>query len=126
MGKGRLGPIVGFCMLLAVAVLGAISSPPTTGPDSDRPVNHGQAPADAAREGATFSIAVSTWAKDNKETIEPIAAVVGLFVAASVAFVTYLLYRATAKLAVSTDELAKAAREQVAETQLARAVAERE
>jgi hypothetical protein len=115
MRRWHAGPSVGLVILLAIAVWGVLTSPPLTGVNQSllQTVTNDQ------------PVTVGTWVRDNREVIEPLTAIGALIIAAVVAYVTTLLYLATRKLAVSTEDLANAAHEQFTEMGLARALTER-
>jgi hypothetical protein len=112
-------------LLVAIAAFGVASSPPLTVPNPNTPAQQSQKSQSPEHNQPSLFLAVGTWARDNREAIDPLAAICALIVAIAVAIVTGFLWGATRKLAISTDELARAAHEQSAEMRLARSLAER-
>jgi hypothetical protein len=125
MRKLRIGPTLGLVTLLVIAVLGVFSSPPLTVSKPSQATNQHHISQATENEHPSLFFTVWAWARDNRDVIEPLAALGALAVAAVVAYATFLLFGATKRLAISTDELARGAHEQSLEMALARALTEK-
>jgi hypothetical protein len=87
--------------------------------------NQHQVPTPAEYDQLSLFFTVGAWAHDNRETIEPLAAIAAVVAAIILAYVTFLLFVATDRLAVTTRDLAGVGRDQVREMELARVLTER-
>jgi hypothetical protein len=120
MHKWRIGPCLAMLLLVTIATWGVASSPPNAVPQPSATTDHHQKPKGAEDNQPPLFFIIGAWIHDNREIIDPVAAV-GAFVAAGVlAVVTFMLFGATDKLAATTGDLANAAHQQVAEMVLAR------
>jgi hypothetical protein len=120
MHRWRIGPSLALILLIAIAVWVVVSFSPPTFPQISKATNQHNKPKSAENEHSSLFFVVGVWIHDNREIIDPLAAV-GAFIAASVlAIVTFMLFGATEKLAATTGDLANAAHEQVVEMALAR------
>jgi hypothetical protein len=76
----------------------------------------------AEHNQSSLFFAIGAWARDNRDAIDPLVAIGALVIAGLVAYATARLYGATRRLALTTGDLANAARQQVVEMELARAL----
>ena len=103
--------VVGMVALLGVGVAGLFSSPPLAAVGRH---TASEAPgiADESKHIQSSPFAPMGWLHDNRETIDPAVGIGGLLAAVALVFVTGRLWTAARELAVSTRELAAAARDQ--------------
>jgi hypothetical protein len=121
-----VGQVFALILLIAIGVSGVVSSPPPTGPQPNSATGQGQVPQHPKHEQPSPFSTIGAWARNNRETIDPLVGIGALLAAVILASVTGGLWTATRKLATSTEDLAIGAQDQVAEMRLARALAEKE
>jgi hypothetical protein len=123
--KWRVGPCIGMLILLAVATMGAFSSPPLVVTQPNGSANQRSITPRPKDNHPTLVLTIGAWASENRDTVDPLTAIGALIVAVVLAGLTGRLWGATRDLAVSTEDLAQGAHDQFMEMGLARDLTKR-
>jgi hypothetical protein len=121
-----LGMSLALVLLVAVGAGGILSSPRLPIPEPNTNDQHHGVTHDAEHHDAALLSATWTWLDTNEKPLGIVIAVAALLVATGAAVIGAFLWKATERLAVSTEDLAQAATGQITEMALARNLAERQ
>jgi hypothetical protein len=121
----HLGPAIALVALFGVAIANIASSPTHPVSEPHGASDNYQQPNGSKNQNPSPFLVIGQWTEAKKDVIAGLTAIAAVVIAAVVAWVTGALWKATKNLAVSTEDLSSAAREQVSEMKLARVLADK-